>query len=67
MIELVTGYLQNTKLGDFSERYLPSDFEGNPAEALDLAIPKLEKAVDPLSEGLFQRNGKMEFWPLCAH
>ena len=37
-------------MGDFSERYLPSDFEGNPAEALDLAIPKLEKDVDPLSE-----------------
>ena len=49
MIELVTGCLQNdrTKLGDFSERYFPSDFEGTPAEALKLAIPKLVKDVDP--------------------
>jgi serine/threonine protein kinase len=49
MIELVTGCLQNdsTKLKDFSERYFPSDFEGTPAEALKLAIPKLVKDVDP--------------------
>ena len=49
MIELVTGCLQNdrTKLGDFSERYFPNDFDGTPAEALKLAIPKLVKDVDP--------------------
>jgi serine/threonine protein kinase len=52
MIELVTGCLQNDtkKLGDFYERYFPYDFEGNPAEALELAIPKLEEDVDPLAE-----------------
>ena len=52
MIELVTGCLQNDerKLGDFSERYLPSDFEGNRAEALKLAIPKLVEDVDLLAE-----------------
>ena len=51
MIELVTGCLQNdrTKLGDFSERYLLNDFDGTPAEALDLAIPKLVEDVDPLA------------------
>ena len=52
MIELVTGCLQNdkTRLGDFSERYFPSDFEGSPAEALKLAIPKLVEDVDPCAE-----------------
>ena len=52
MIELVTGCLQNDtkKLGDFYERYFPYDFEGTPAEALELAIPKLEEDVDPLAE-----------------
>ena len=52
MIELVTGCLQNdrTKLGDFSERYFPNDFEGTPAEALKLAIPKLVEDVDLLAE-----------------
>ena len=51
MIELVTGCLQNdrTKLGDFSERYFPSNFEGNPAEAVKEAIPKLVEDVDPLA------------------
>ena len=51
MIELVTGCLQNdrTKLGDFSERYFPNDFDGTPAEALELAIPKLKEDVDPLA------------------
>ena len=51
MIELVTGCLQNdrTKLGDFSERYFPNDFEGTPAEAVELAIPKLVEDVDPLA------------------
>ena len=52
MIELVTGCLQNDskKLGDFYERYFPYDFEGTPAEALELAIPKLVEDVDPLAE-----------------
>ena len=52
MIELVTGCLQNdkNKLGDFYERYFPYDFEGTPAEALELAIPKLVEDVDPLAE-----------------
>jgi len=52
MIELVTGCLQNdrTKLGQFSEHYFPSDFEGNAAEALKLAIPKLVNDADPLAK-----------------
>jgi len=52
MIELVTGCLQNdrTKLGDFSERYFPNDFEGTPAEAVELAIPKLKEDVDSEAE-----------------
>ena len=52
MIELVTGCLQNdrTKLGQFSERYFPSNFEGNPAEALESAIPKLMEDVDRIAE-----------------
>ena len=52
MIELVTGCLQNdkTRLGDFSERHSPNDFEGTPAEALKLAIPKLVEDVDPCAE-----------------
>jgi hypothetical protein len=52
MIELVTGCLQNdrTKLGDFSERYSPNDFEGTPAEALVLAIPKLKEDADSEAE-----------------
>ena len=52
MIELVTGCLQNdrTKLGDFSEHYFPNDFEGTPAEAVELAIPKLKEDVDSEAE-----------------
>ena len=51
MIELVTGCIQNdrTRLGNFSEHYFPSDFEGSANEALELAIPKLVKDVDPLA------------------
>ena len=50
MIELVRGCLQNKQLENFSERYLPSHFEGNPAQALKLAIPELVRDVDPLAE-----------------
>jgi len=52
MIELVTGCLQNDKrkFGDFSEHYFPSDFEGTQAEAVEEAIPKLSKDVDPLAK-----------------
>ena len=46
MIELVTGCLQNDNKGDFCERYFPGHFEGTPKEALEVAIPKLEKDVD---------------------
>ena len=51
MIELVTGCLQHkSEFGDFSERYFPNDFDGTPAKALELAIPKLVKDVDPFAE-----------------
>jgi serine/threonine protein kinase len=51
MIELVTGCLQNkTELKDFSERYFSPDFEGTPAEALELAIPKLKEDADSEAE-----------------
>ena len=50
MIELVTGCIQNGQKGDFFKRYFPENFDGNPAEALKLAIPELAKDVDPLAD-----------------